>query len=152
MTEHNNHPKNKSNDSSINGCLLIILFALSPIILCFVVLSLVAISGFPKVERMARASAVKNGLLTVTRECLDRKNKNKTDLSWNSIETFLDEYEEFRGYEIQAIDKNSCFKAKALPLDGRDTWFEVDLNPKTGEVIKTCGDSTKEGCEEGNTW
>jgi len=34
---------------------------------------------------------------------VDRKTKNKTDLNWNSIETFLDEYE-FRGYEIQAID------------------------------------------------
>ena len=100
---------------------------------------------------MARASAVKDGLLTVARECWDRKTKNKTDLSWNSIETSLDEYEEL-GYEIQAIDQNSCFKAKALPLEGRDTWFEVDLNPKTGEVVRTCGDSSKPGCEEGNTW
>ena len=151
MTEHNNHPKNKSNDSSINGCLLIILFALSPFILSFVVLSLVAISSFSKVERMARASAVKDGLLTVARECWDRKTKNKTDLSWNSIETSLDEYEEL-GYEIQAIDQNSCFKAKALPLEGRDTWFEVDLNPKTGEVVRTCGDSSKPGCDKENTW
>ena len=151
MTEHNNHPKNKSNDSSINGCLLIILFALSPFILSFVVLSLMAIRSFPKVESMARASVVKNGLLTVVRECLDRKTKNKTDLSWNSIETSLDEYEEL-GYEIQAIDQNSCFKAKALPLEGRDTWFEVDLNPKTGEVVRTCGDSSKPGCDIGNTW
>ncbi|MBO8205025.1 PepSY domain-containing protein [Prochlorococcus marinus] len=151
MIENNNHPKNKSNDYLIDGCLLIILYALSPFILCFVVLSLVAIPNFPKVQSMARASSVKNGLLTVTRECVDRKTKNKADLTWNSIETFLDE-NEFIGYEIQAIDQYSCFKAKALPLDGRDTWFEVDLNPKTGEVIKTCGDSTKEGCEDGNTW
>jgi len=68
VTENNNHPKNKSNDSLINGCSLIILFALSPFILCFVVLSFVAIRSFPKVESMARASVVKNGLLTVIRE------------------------------------------------------------------------------------
>ena len=34
----------------------------------------------------------------------------------------------------------------------KNTWFEAEFDPKTGEVIKTCGDSTKPGCEEGNTW
>ena len=29
---------------------------------------------------------------------------------------------------------------------------EIDLNNETGEVSKTCGDSSKPGCDEGNTW
>ena len=148
MTENNNHPKNKSNDYLIDGCLLIILYALSPFILCFVVLSLVAIPNFPKVGRMARASAVKNGLVNGVNECVIRDSEKLSTTFLDALSFSLN----YSGYKMQPLDQNSCFKAKALPLDIRDTWFEVDLNPKTGEVIKTCGDSTKEGCEEGNTW
>ena len=32
------------------------------------------------------------------------------------------------------------------------TWFQIELDPITGEVQKICGDSSKTGCNEGNTW
>ena len=32
------------------------------------------------------------------------------------------------------------------------TWFQIEIDQKTNEVGKTCGDSSKPGCEEGNTW
>tara|TARA_A100001388_G_C28587544_1_gene411881 strand:- start:77 stop:625 length:549 start_codon:yes stop_codon:yes gene_type:complete len=32
------------------------------------------------------------------------------------------------------------------------TWFQIELNQTTGEVQKICGDSSKTGCNEGNTW
>ena len=32
------------------------------------------------------------------------------------------------------------------------TWFQIELDQTTGEVQKTCGDSSKPGCSEGNTW
>ena len=32
------------------------------------------------------------------------------------------------------------------------TWFQIELEPITGEVQKICGDSSKTGCSEGNTW
>ena len=32
------------------------------------------------------------------------------------------------------------------------TWFQIKLDQITGEVQKICGDSSKTGCEEGNTW
>ena len=32
------------------------------------------------------------------------------------------------------------------------TWFQIELDQTTGEVQKICGDSSKLGCNEGNTW
>ena len=32
------------------------------------------------------------------------------------------------------------------------TWFQISINQVTGSIEKTCGDSKKFGCEEGNTW
>ena len=34
----------------------------------------------------------------------------------------------------------------------KETWFQIEVDTKTGKVSKTCGDSTKLGCKEGNTW
>ena len=32
------------------------------------------------------------------------------------------------------------------------TWFQLEIDQETEEVKKICGDSSKTGCEEGNTW
>ena len=32
------------------------------------------------------------------------------------------------------------------------TWFQIEIEQITGEVQKSCGDSTKLGCDEGNIW
>ena len=32
------------------------------------------------------------------------------------------------------------------------TWFQIEIDQTTGELQKTCGDSSKPGCGEGNTW
>ena len=32
------------------------------------------------------------------------------------------------------------------------TWFQIEINQTTGEAQKVCGDSSKLGCSEGNTW
>tara|TARA_B100000941_G_scaffold278467_1_gene242829 strand:- start:492 stop:1043 length:552 start_codon:yes stop_codon:yes gene_type:complete len=32
------------------------------------------------------------------------------------------------------------------------TWFQIEINQITGEAQKICGDSSKLGCNEGNTW
>ena len=38
----------------------------------------------------------------------------------------------YKGFKIQSIDPNSCFKAKALPVKGtKNTWFEINI--KTDE-------------------
>ena len=147
----NNKDQSKENNFIINGCLLLVL---SPFILFFLVLlilSIIAIPAFEEVTSEARASGVKNGLLTGIRQCLDRKTNKETDLTWNSVQTFSESYT-FSGYKIQATYQNSCFNAKALPLDNKNTWFEAELDQETKEISKTCGDSSKPGCEEGNTW
>ena len=32
------------------------------------------------------------------------------------------------------------------------TWFQIEIDQTTEELKKICGDSSKPGCEEGNTW
>ena len=32
------------------------------------------------------------------------------------------------------------------------TWFQIEINQRTEEVKKICGDSSKTGCYKGNTW
>ena len=36
--------------------------------------------------------------------------------------------------------------------DTNATWFQLKLDDITGEAQKTCGDSSKPGCNEENTW
>ena len=32
------------------------------------------------------------------------------------------------------------------------TWFQIEINQINGKIKRTCGDKTKFGCKEGNTW
>ena len=57
----------------------------------------------------------------------------------------------YGAFKIKSLD-NSCFKAKAIPKSKSKTWFQIDYNSETGEVSKSCGDSSKYGCSKGNTW
>ena len=63
-------------------------------------------------------------------------------------------------------DQNECKVYKSEPRNFKSglssflfwnsnldaTWFQIEVNQETEEVKKTCGDSSKTGCEEGNTW
>ena len=93
-------------------------------------------------------SAVKNGLVNGVKECVIREADNQTT-KFKDVRSYSEEY---RRFKIQPLDPGSCFKAKAFPEDKRETWFEIELNTKTGNVSKTCGDSSKPGCGNGNTW
>ena len=62
--------------------------------------------------------------------------------------------------------KNECTVYKSQPRNfksglrsilfwNRDlnaTWFQIEIDRGTEVVKKTCGDSSKKGCKEGNTW
>ena len=62
--------------------------------------------------------------------------------------------------------QNECVVYKSQPINFKSglrsiffwnrnldvTWFQIEINPITREVKKLCGDSSKIGCEEGNTW
>ena len=82
-------------------------------------------------------------------ECISRKNNNER-INFSDINLFKSKFKKFK---IQSINPSTCFKAKAIPKNRRkETWFEIDYDPEKGKVTKTCGDSSKPGCEEGNTW
>ena len=95
----------------------------------------------------AKSSAMKNALITGIKECIVRDAENQ-GTSFSDVFRITQQY----FYKIQPIDPNSCFKAKAISKSDNYTWFQIEYNPETGKVSKTCGDSSKQGCEEGNTF
>jgi hypothetical protein len=127
------------------GCFLDLF--LSTIVLA--ILSAIAIPWFTTIKTEPINSSMKYVLASGVKECFLRKADNQTT-RFGDVPSFSYKRSEFK---IVSLDPNSCFKAKALPTKGTDnTWFEVDSNYETMEVFKTCGDSSKPGCEEGNTW
>ena len=112
-------------------------------------------------EDFAYASQAKNVISNGIKECLLRDTKG---LSTNFLDVPSYQVKRIGGfYFLKPFRSNSCYSAQAQPKKTfslfslrfveRDlTWFGADFNSKTGEVSKTCGDSSKPGCEEGNTW
>ena len=111
-------------------------------------ISAIAIPAFVGIKTYPSASAVKNGLGNGVKECVVR-NFDKQTTRFSDAQSFRGNYTQFK---IQSLDPNSCYKAKAVPTNDQNTWFKIDLNNETGKVSKTCGDSSKPGCKEGNTW
>ena len=95
----------------------------------------------------AKSSAMKNALMTGIKECIVRDAENQST-SFSDVFRITQQY----FFNVQPIDPNSCFKAKAISKSKIQTWYQLVYDPETEEVLKTCGDSTKLGCEEGNTW
>ncbi len=93
-------------------------------------------------------AAIKNGLVNGVKECVISEADNQTT-RFGDVQSFQGNYTQFK---IESLDPNSCFKAKAVPTNNQNTWFQIDLNIETGGVAKTCGDSSKPGCDEENTW
>ena len=118
------------------------------VIAVLAILAAVAIPAFQGVQARAKTAAVKNGLVNGVKECVV-KNFDKQTTRFSDAQSFQGNYTQFK---IQSLDPNSCYKAKAVPTNDQNTWFKIDLNNETGKVSKTCGDSSKPGCEEGNTW
>jgi hypothetical protein len=117
-------------------------------IISFAVVSAVLLPALLSPVSPRYTSAVKNGLVNGVKECVIREADNQTT-KFKDVRSYSEEY---RRFKIQPLDPGSCFKAKAFPEDKRETWFEIELNTKTGNVSKTCGDSSKPGCGNGNTW
>ena len=48
---------------------------------------------------------------------------------------------------------NSGFKSILFWNRNLDaTWFQIEIDQTTGETLKICGDSSKQGCDEENSW
>tara|TARA_B100001093_G_C26400171_1_gene830962 strand:- start:86 stop:721 length:636 start_codon:yes stop_codon:yes gene_type:complete len=97
---------------------------------------------------------LKKSLVIGIKECIVREIENETT-KFSDVKTFSSESSYGYGdskFKIQAVDPNSCLKARAIPENKKETWFQIEVDTKTGKVSKTCGDSSKIGCEEGNSW
>ena len=102
-------------------------------------------------EKSREEEQVKNRLKNGFKECVIR-NVEDLPTNFDSITAFRSESTSYlKNFQIIKTEKNSCFNAKAVPKKEIFTWFEIDTK-ETGEVLMTCGDSSKPGCEEGNTW
>tara|TARA_Y100000739_G_C20520235_1_gene423769 strand:- start:407 stop:985 length:579 start_codon:yes stop_codon:yes gene_type:complete len=96
--------------------------------------------------------AVKNKLINGVKECIVRDSEGAST-NFESVMSFRSESTRgLKNFQIIRTEKDSCFNARAVPKKKVFTWFEIHYNPEMKEVTKTCGDSTKLGCEEGNTW
>ena len=97
-------------------------------------------------------SVVKNQLINGAKECFVRDTEGLST-NFESVPSFKPEsIRGLRNFKIIKTSKDSCFNARAVPEKKVFTWFEIDYNPVTKEVIKKCGDQSKRGCRKGNTW
>ena len=79
--------------------------------------------------------------------------KDNLPTNFESVQSFKSEsIRALRNFKIIKTSKDSCFNARAVPKKELFTWFEIDYNPVTKEVIKKCGDQYKRGCNKGNSW
>ena len=118
------------------------IFQLVILVLSIMVPILITVRTYPS------ASSVKSGLVNGVRECSVR-NYDKQTTRFSDVQSFQLDYPRFK---IQSLDPNTCFKARAFPSTNQNTWFEIKMDEDTGAVTKTCGDVSKQGCNEGNTW
>ena len=117
-------------------------------IISFAVVSAALLPALVPPASQRYTSAVKNGLVNGIKECVVLNSDNQTT-RFADVQSFQGNYTQFK---IESLDPNSCYKAKAVPTSNQNTWFQIDLNMETGKVSKTCGDSSKPGCSNGNTW
>ncbi len=122
------------------------------------ILSAILMPNFKHIDSPIRPSnGVKEAFSRRFKDCFARYQAGLST-SFSDIQTKKDTYHPYKEYVIvKNLDikaGKTCFAALAVPVEEIDkyTWFEFQYNPKTKQTIKRCGDSSKYGCDEGNTW
>ena len=100
-------------------------------------------------SKYTKSHEMKNVLTNGISECAVRK-YNKQITKFRDVTSFSGK--NIYKFKVQPFDSNSCFEAKAIPEDNKETWFEIKISEETGEVLKICGDSSKPRCEKANIW
>ena len=126
---------------------IIILFAVM-----IVLLLLISIVNINPVCLGGDSSSTKNQLINGVKECAVMDANNQSTNFSDATSFSSEERNKYRNFQIIKTEKNSCFNARAVPTNDKNTWFEINYDNEFGEVSKTCGDASKPGCEEGNTW
>ena len=140
------------------------LIELVVVIAVLAILSAVAIPAFNGVQANARASAAKNGLVNVVKECIVLGTDNDdTNDNLDSSATFAGD---FRGYTLEVLSGSgltsnsagSCYQVQAVPDAGNsatEAEFTIVLNAD-GSSTKTCTNpgnpSVAPGCSANGTW
>ena len=140
------------------------LIELVVVIAVLAILSAVAIPAFNGVQANARASAAKNGLVNVVKECIVLGTDNDaTNDNLNSSATYAGD---FRGYTLgpltgsglTAASAGSCYQVEAVPDAGNsasESEFSITLN-SDGSSTKTCTNPASPdvapGCSSAGTW
>ena len=100
--------------------------------------------------------SIKASLVNGIKECFNRYLEKKSTKFSDSQFFSSNNYEGYYMSTLVSINNsNTCFQAQAFPeLRFKDklTRFDIELNLRTGIISKTCDDSSKYGCNEGNTW
>ena len=116
------------------------LIELVVVIAVLAILSAVAIPAFNGVQANARASAAKNGLVNIVKECIVLA--TDTDTTNDTFASSTTASGTFNGYTITntAGTPNavgSCYSATATPANAAESTFTILLNAD-GSSTKTC--------------
>ena len=123
------------------------------VIAVLAILSAVAIPAFVGVQANARASAVKNGLANMVKECVVRSADEATTAFADAQAT----QGNYSNYTMAAWSgtyglSDSCYSAKATPatsIAASEAWFTIEMSTSTGIVKKTCQAKGRPGCNGG---
>ena len=100
--------------------------------------------------------SIKASLVNGIKECFNRYLEKKSTKFSDSQFFSSNNYEGYYMSTLVSINNsNTCFQAQAFPelrFQDKLTRFDIELNLRTGIISKTCDDSSKYGCNEGNTW
>ena len=109
------------------------------------------------VQANARASAVKNGLANIVKECIVLDADNKLKAGADHFALSQSGKGSYQGYAVSAWEtgtlglKKSCYSAKALATKDTEGDFFIEMNTANGEVKKTCTMGTGNnapGCDD----
>ena len=141
------------------------LIELVVVIAVLAILSAVAIPAFNGVQANARASAAKNGLVNVIKECIVLDTDN--DLQNDNLANSATYQGEFRGYELEPLAGSGntdqtiggCYQVQATPDQARsntESVFTIELQAD-GSTVRTCTNpdpngAVAPGCSTALTW
>jgi prepilin-type N-terminal cleavage/methylation domain-containing protein len=137
------------------------LIELVVVIAVLAILSAVAIPAFNGVQANARASAAKNGLVNIIKECIVLA--TDTDDDNDNLDNSATFQGDFRGYTLEPLatlgldtdEDGSCYGVQATPDNGAtESFFSIQMLPN-GQSVKECtnpGGDIAPGCNASETW
>ena len=121
------------------------------------ILSAVLITPFDDYSTKSKTNFIKNTIINIFDECTFRS-KEGLSTRFSDINSLIDGSVgaiQAPDFQIEVFGADTCFNIIAYPPDedaNEITWFSIKLDPETRLIKRNCGDPSKFGCDEGNTW